>query len=315
MAVRKKPTVKLQDTNAEITGSGSRLEKYWQANGIQNFFGKFRNKPVPQKFRDSSDLSRIVKTWHLRAIGFGNWVTQEDRNNYLSALLLALYDLNKVLRFNQNIGLNGILSVTFGSRGAGSALGHFEPWSFIINLTRYHENPKFWSKERRFLLTGGSGVMAHEYGHALDYYFGLIVDPSFLSGALTGGRSVSRTYQSKGTDKLRILMDALMNKLIWKKYGDTLSPFYLRVLKNTSNDYWVQRNEIFARSFELYIKMKLNSLGIKNKFLTVTKYEESVYPRESEMTQVIPLFDKLIAEMRRELARPLTAAKTRRALS
>lgn len=313
----KKSTAKLQDTNVEITGSGSRLERYWQSNGITNFFGKFRNKSIPAKFRNYSDLSRIVKTWKLRAVGFGNWVTQEDRNNYTSALLMGLYDLNKVLRFNQNIGLNGIVSVTFGARGTGSALGHFEPWSFIINLTRYKETPDFWSKERRFLLTGGSGVLAHEYGHALDYYFGLIVDGQRLVGALTGGRSINRLYKSpKNSHKLRTLTDDLMDKIIWKKYGVTLSPFYQRTLKATEgNDYWVRRNELLARCFEVYIKYKLSQMNINNKFLTITKYDTLVYPRESELKLFLPEFDRLIAEMRKEVNKASNALRTQAAVS
>ena len=84
----------------------------------------------------TNETQKLGEKFNMAGIGFGNWVTIEDRANYQKALVMSFYDLNKVLKFKYNIGL-GLLTVTFGARGQGGALGHYEPWSKVINITRY----------------------------------------------------------------------------------------------------------------------------------------------------------------------------------
>ena len=48
------------------------------------------------------------------------------------------------------------LAIAFGARGKGGALAHFEPGRNVINLTKIK----------------GAGSLAHEWGHALDYFLG-----------------------------------------------------------------------------------------------------------------------------------------------
>lgn len=294
-----KTTIKLQDTS-DIIGAGSRLEQYWLKEGFSNFHKKFRRggSTATLNARTVTDTDRLLKTYKIRAIGYGNWVTQEDRYNYLSALVLALYDLNKVLRFKNNIGLNGTVSLSFGARGAGGAAAHFEPGTFIINITRYIDDPEY-TKETRFAYTGGAGSVAHEYGHALDYYFGLFVSKSEI-GALTGGRSV-RTKLDQAKPGMRQAMDDLLNSIIWAKQNKELSAYYKRLDANFDGDYMFRRNEIFARAFEKYIQFKLAKGGIYNTFLNDSKYDPDSYLTNGEMAKVEKQFDYLIQLMRAKI--------------
>lgn len=295
----KKNTIKLQDSSPVI-GNNSRLESYWKTRGYDQFYKRFRSGAnLPAVFHTVESKEKIIQHFNLNSIGYGNWVTQEDRFNYLSALIVALYDMERVLGFKANIGLNKMVSISFGARGKGGALAHFEPGSFIINVTRYKENPAY-DKEHRFINTGGAGSLAHEYGHALDYYFGMYKEMASAAAALSMGSSIStRTRQNKGT--MRQLMDDLLLKIIWQQEGQQYSAYYQRLQQNFGGDYMFRRAEIFARAFEVYIKYKLQKTGILNKFLNETKYTEKAYLTTAELERVLPQFDRLIYAMRLKL--------------
>jgi len=292
-------TIKLQDTGSLI-GSESRLEKYWEEKGFENFYTKFRKgMKLPLQFQTIDSVDKLIKLFHLNEVGFGNWVTQEDRFNYISALTIALYDINKVCRFkDNNIGLYNLVSFSFGARGSGGALAHFEPHTFIINVTRYIDTD--WDKENRFVYTGGAGSVAHEYGHALDYYFGMYKEPIKDIAALSGGRSV-RTRWDIEPGTLRREMNALLTAIIWQTPYKKTTDYYERLEKNFDGDYMFRRNEIFARAFEKYIQYKLGKIGIVNKFLNSTKYDNRAYLSDNEMTKLLPLFDKLVSSMASKL--------------
>lgn len=292
-------TIKLQDTSP-IIGSNSRLENYWKQNGFEKFYVRFRSgMKLPLTYQTVDSVDKLVKLFKLNAVGFGNWVTQEDRFNYISALTIALYDIDKVCRFKNNIGLNGTVSFSFGARGKGAALAHFEPNTFIVNVTRYIDNSNT-DKERRFLLTGGAGSVAHEFGHALDYYFGTFRDKITGVPAISGGNTI-RTRYDVGGGAIRLKMNKLIDAICWRTPYKESSQYYKRLEANFSGDYMFRRNEIFARAFEKYIQVKLRKLGIVNKFLNETKYAADSYLTDAEIQKVIPLFDDLMAEMRSRL--------------
>lgn len=289
------PTIKLQDTATNI-GQNARLDQYWATNGFQKFYSQFRKGvAIPVRYRTVDNLNKIVDTYRLNAIGFGNWVTQEDRYNYLSAMFMAFYDIDKVLQFKKNIGLNKTISMSFGARGKGGALAHFEPGTFIINITRYSKDAGM-SKEDRFALTGGAGSVAHEYGHALDYYFGRFRDQSRHSASLSGGRSTKMSMQQNG-GPFRTAMDGVMDAIIWKVPGTQPSAYYGRLKKDFNTDYMLSRCEIFARAFEKYIQYKLQIQGVKNTFLTEPKYHGGAYLTDSEIVPVAKKMDVLVGLM------------------
>lgn len=291
-------TIKLQDTSSKI-GTRSRLEIYWFRNGFEKFYLRYRKGiKLPAQYQTMDSIEKMQRMYKLDAIGFGNWVTQEDRFNYMSALNIGLYDIDKVLKFKGNIGLHNTISFSFGARGQGGALAHFEPSTFIINVTRYIDADM--DKEYRFVYTGGAGSVAHEYGHALDYYFGIFRESITNVASLSGGNSVATKWSIAPTP-IRKAMTELLQAIIWNEPYKKLSNYYHRLEKNFGGDYMFRRNEIFARAFEKYIQYKLQKLGITNKFLNDTKYEPSAYLTTAELEKVLPLFDALIYKMRNAL--------------
>lgn len=91
---------------------------------------------------------------------FGNWVSNNERQDNLTAAYNAFRDLARVLNIApEDVSLNGQLAIAFGARGQGgksAAAAHYERLRTVINLTRYH----------------GAGCLAHEWGHAFDDYIG-----------------------------------------------------------------------------------------------------------------------------------------------
>jgi len=290
---------KISDTDQEIT-KGSRADQYWNANFVPHFKKLRPNLKLPKELEGVNSADKILKAFNIKAFGFGNWVTTEDRMNYINAMLVALYDLNKIVGFNMNMGLFNTLSVTFGARGSGTALAHFEPSTNIINITRYKRGiTKDDDKERRFLETGGVHSFAHEYGHFLDYFAGSYLDKTSIF-ALSGGCSTSKERMNKSNGgAMRKTMDDILERIIWKVPRKEESRYYIgliEVLKAdpTNGEYWVRRTELFARAFEVYVSIELDRMGIINEFLVKKKYLSAFYPTKQDMKPILPLFKELI---------------------
>ncbi len=162
--------IKIVDSNPDIT-QGSRADQYWKRKGWDKYYKEVRPGMELPKTLQTNDPDALVKKFNLSGIGFGNWLSVEDRINYMHSLVFAFYDLNRVIRFNFNMGL-GLLGVTFGARGRGRALAHYEPGTNIINITRYTD--AWYSKYIRFFSTGGVGSFAHEYGHFFRLFRGCL---------------------------------------------------------------------------------------------------------------------------------------------
>lgn len=285
---------------------------YWKRQGVEIVF-----KPNDKKVRTGeiipdtyhySDVRFVENYYSLKAIEFGNWLSQQDRINYLCGLGLALFDLHKAIRFTpKQISIKGRLSVAFGARGRGKATAHFEPGTFAINLTRYsrpkevEKRPSNFNRVDLILKDGGVGAFAHEYGHALDYFGGLHVekgDTFSLSGDDSTNPKPDTTLLKKNT--LKGLMEKLLYKIIWKT-PTTRSPYYARLVKAATSDYYIQRNEIFARAFEVYVQYKLLKGKHKNVFLNKSKYDSKFYLSIPEMKNVEKEFDALINALKKHL--------------
>ena len=156
-------------------------------------------------------------TFGLRAVEFGNWNNQDDRQSLMNDAWDGLMDLADVLGIPAKaLGLNGDLALAFGARGQGlnSARAHYEGQRVVINLT----------KEK------GAGSLAHEWFHAMDHYFGRQDGKAaaewqpqadgtrILKGEHGGEKFISSGfgYKSKVRPELREAYDALM-KTIFKK--------------------------------------------------------------------------------------------------
>lgn len=99
----------------------------------------------------------MLQTFGFYGGEFGNWESQSERQYHLNYSYEAFQDLAAALGIQESdISLDGNLSIAYGARGKGNALAHFEPDRNVINLTKMK----------------GAGSLAHEWGHALDFFLG-----------------------------------------------------------------------------------------------------------------------------------------------
>lgn len=112
-----------------------------------------------QDWRNGLDITAedLLNDFGFRAVEFGNWLPQDERQDVLNMAYDAFCDLAHTLNLPRKaMSLGDDLALGFGSRGTGgrkAALAHFEPARFVINLTRMN----------------GAGSLAHEWFHAFDF--------------------------------------------------------------------------------------------------------------------------------------------------
>lgn len=283
--------------------------------------------------RSGQDVTteQFMKAFGLRGGQFGNWVKQgansKDRQGMLNDAYDAFMDLAGVLNIpSEAIGLGGKLGMSFGARGKGSAMAHYEPSQVVINLTK----------------TKGAGTLAHEWFHALDHHFTSFRDsparnktredtyitykpePSMMYTPQKGrGYLISKPALEKRRANSKDPMYAAENWAPDPSHPEGVRPQVEEAfadLVNTLNDspmkerattidkgavdgYWSRIIERAARSFESYIIHKLKQQGARSDFLAnVTP--ENAFPRnmdrypyllESEIAPVAEAFDNLFA--------------------
>jgi hypothetical protein len=113
------------------------------------------NREGGEDWRKGMDVDEkiLFETFGFRAVEFGNWVTQKERQSVINHAYDAFKDLAYVLGIeDKSIGIGGKLAIAFGSRGKSNAKAHYEPDRMVINLTK----------------TKGDGSFAHEWFHAVD---------------------------------------------------------------------------------------------------------------------------------------------------
>lgn len=286
--------------------------------------------------RSGQDVTteQFMNTFGLRGGQFGNWVKQgansKDRQRMLNDAYDAFMDLAGVLNIPpEAIGLGGKLAMSFGARGKGRAMAHYEPSQVVINLTK----------------TKGAGSLAHEWFHALDNHFTSFRDDP---NRLTSKENAYITYKpepmlimkdQKGKpSRMRPITEARrkqiyeMNKnraylpenflpdpnhkegvrpqveVAFANLVETLndSPMKARSItidKGAADGYWSRIIERAARAFEGYVINKLEKQGARSDFLANITPEDA-FPRnmdrypyllQSEMAPVAEAFDNLFA--------------------
>lgn len=284
------------------SAGGDRLNEYWFNTDTRLVAKTFSDKNrLPKTFKPGN-VEFVSKYFDLKGIQFGNWLSQEDRLNYLVSAAGSMYDMRNVLNLNSNlIGFFGRVTLAFGARGRGGAGAHFEPDTWAINLTRYPRASKEY-KEQAFLTKGGVGALSHEWGHALDRYLAIKTGSKLIY--ITGGRSTSY----KGPKVVPGTVSEWANKIIdicnidpktgqkstWRKALDE------KIKKSPLGDYWIRRTEIFARAFESYLSLQFRKRGIYNDFITEPKYQNAVYPTNNQLQQMQPYFDKIVTYLRKQ---------------
>lgn len=150
-------------------------------------------------WRKGKDITgdMLMEEFGFRGGEFGNWTTDDDRQQSLNFAYEALHDLANTLNIPPKaISLNGTLGIAFGARGKTAAAAHYEPGTVVINLTKLR----------------GAGALAHEWAHAMDDYFG-----RKGAGAKTDFSTASENFASYGlkeTDKVRAEIARAWNNVV-----------------------------------------------------------------------------------------------------
>ena len=274
---------KLYDT--ERIARHGRVEQAWIGTRLGKIYASQRQGPdFPEAFKKRLiDPRKMEDYFSLHGFEYGNWLTQEDRWTYYLGAVSALYDLTRLVGFEDSqAGLGGLISLAFGARGKSKALAHFEPRSWAINLTRYKRGAG--KTAGRFLADNtGVGSLGHEWAHALDHYLGRMV----MKGDFNYGSHIGET--TKWTDaRLNKLWLKLMRAMVGTR--DALSSYHARVKKVVNESsifgpYWLRRHELFARAFEAWLSLEGERKGRKNPFLNQNKYTSQMYPTPEEVKQ------------------------------
>uniref|UniRef100_UPI003D0C51C7 LPD23 domain-containing protein n=1 Tax=Ramlibacter sp. TaxID=1917967 RepID=UPI003D0C51C7 len=144
-----------------------------------------KRREGPQRRTGNVVGQDFIDTFGFRGVEFGNWNNQDERQNLMNDAYDGLMDLADVMGIPPKaIGLNGDLALAFGARGHGlhSARAHYELERAVINLTKEH----------------GTGSLAHEWFHALDYYFGR--QDGKASGEWVRNDDGTRTFKKVATE-------------------------------------------------------------------------------------------------------------------
>ena len=188
------------------------------------------------------DMDGNKSVFGFRAVEFGNYVTNKERQQFLNDIYDALMDMSDVLGVSPRaLSLGGQLGIAVGARGKSSASGHYEPEKNVINLTK----------------TSGYGILAHEWLHAFDRYFSSYNPSAIYVGGVQ--YATSEEYKDDMRQEVKDAFAALMDVI--KK-----SDYYKRSMM--LGEYWSSDKELAARALQDHIIRKLNERGQKNEFLS-----------------------------------------------
>ena len=278
---------KIMEGSSMAAAFGQQGNGKWRFNPADHYVGHARREGgrsvggTPDAATDT-----IVKGLGFRGLQYGNSVTDDERKHHVQKAAEALVDLADATGLPDSaIGLNGTLGLAIGARGRGGAVAHYEPTMKVINLTRKK----------------GVGSLSHEWGHALDNY--AAGGGSFLSG-------------NSGTPEKRAAMKEV--KSAWTTSGFTQQVYdSIREVKKgggqLSEDYWLSDVEMFARSFEAHVSLKLEKAGRANTYLT-REFDDSgmkkgnaaerrlgdgLWPTKKQAEAMEPMFDALLAQIKK----------------
>lgn len=172
----------------------------------------------PPTTRGTAHVSEaeVCTAFGLRAIQYGEWMTQADRQAHLDAAFDALGDIARWMGLSDTraIGLPRThrdptapprgLALALGARGRGGrAVAHYEPGLHVINMTR----------------TRGAGSLLHEWTHAQDAF---LADTDHLGGhASHGGLPSDTTAPSRA--RAAVAIAAFVRDLSVASHADPAS--------------------------------------------------------------------------------------------
>jgi len=166
---------------AKISGKRSpnqtARKKKVQRPELDVFSSEYTGSFVIPEFKDEDWPQVMVDTFGLKGIEFGTWNSQAERLEFIKQSYVSLMELSSILNIKPSeIGCNSRLGLAIGARGRGRATASFSGFrdgTGVINLTRRK----------------GAGALAHEYGHALDFF--KAQDSEFIAEDILYASSVS----------------------------------------------------------------------------------------------------------------------------
>ena len=232
---------------------------------------------TPEMFVDVEGKEPSV--FGFRAIEFGNYVSQKERQQFLNDIYDALMDMSEILGVSPRaLSLGGKLALAVGARGTSGASGHYEPYKNVINITK----------------TRGAGVLAHEWLHALDRYFS-----NFDENMVYPNGTRYATQQEYSDDTRQEVKDAFEKVMLAVKASD------YRDRSMRLGEYWASEKELAARALQDYVIRKLEERGQKNDFLSNHVAPEEwdgdakgyPFPLGEDVKRIADAFDNLFATL------------------
>ena len=186
-----------------------------------------------------------LNTFKFKGGEFGNWLNDKERQDNLNFAFNSFKDIATALGIrDEDISLNGKLSIAFGSRGSGRALAHYEPLRNVINLTKLK----------------GAGSLAHEYGHFLDNN----INELMKNLGTYASETCCSSWQWKGNDNIKIAYEQLMTTMKQKVANkEEQEQYRLKEMKNCKE---ASVMRYFAQYKDTKLYQKLESLFYKDSY-------------------------------------------------
>nr|WP_305910421.1 LPD1 domain-containing protein [Methylomarinum sp. Ch1-1]MDP4523172.1 LPD1 domain-containing protein [Methylomarinum sp. Ch1-1] len=232
----------------------------------------------------------LIKVFGFKWVEYGEWVNQKERQQVLNFAYDAMMDLAYALGVEPSfIGLNGRLSIGFGSRGRGGrALAHYEPLNKVMNLTKIR----------------GAGSLAHEYFHAFDHYLG---DLTGIKDMKTGmfSKQIMEMIDTENTQLKHALHNierAVESGLAGKEVDITVKNMAHQMATTVLQAMYKEANSksVFSRAYKHYKKaaehMHSWSVFCANRFIE-GEFEDDVWAVKKHIPDSKTFVPQLITHM------------------
>ena len=289
----------MSEHNAELQAKAAQLDEQRKLDKKKGGTGEGRWKPeltlgggrprvgVDRRGGVDVEPEEFRKAFSFRGVQFGNYVTQRERQRFLNEAYDALMDMAELLGISPRaIAIDGRLGFAIGARGGGKANAHYEPKENVINLTK----------------SKGAGSLAHEWFHALDYYFNR---GNKKPTASTANKSTEQFPASTRNEMRKAFLD-LMSAIKNSDYFKRSENLEMKLRSGKLDEgYYDKPTELAARAFQDYVVRKLADKGKINDFLSSFTSEEEwngepenyPFPIGAEAEKIDEKFDALFDAM------------------
>lgn len=289
----------MSEHNAELQAKAAQLDEQRKLDKKKGGTGEGRWKPeltlgggrprvgVDRRGGVDVEPEEFRKAFSFRGVQFGNYVTQRERQRFLNEAYDALMDMAELLGISPRaIAIDGRLGFAIGARGGGKANAHYEPKENVINLTK----------------SKGAGSLAHEWFHALDYYFNR---GNKKPTASTANKSAEQ-FPASTRDEMRKAFLDLMRAIKDSDYFKRSENLEMKLRSGKLDEgYYDKPTELAARAFQDYVVRKLADQGKINDFLSSFTSEEEwngepenyPFPIGAEAEKIDEKFDALFDAM------------------